>query len=171
MRATWAMMAAFLAVAFFAVGCGGGGSDSGYAEEGDETGSGTASTGTGADPGAGTGAGAPSSDNPNPEGWAKRVTVGGGQESMGTEEMTQAEYKEMENIGKDITKAHALYQQYMEKKERDGTMDESLKNSALSMLDSVLDRLNRLLEKYPNSPALKEYHNTATSDHHALAWE
>jgi hypothetical protein len=170
MRVTWAMLAAFLAVALFAAGCGGGSrSDTGYTEGEEGTGGGTASAGTGADPGAGTGT--PSDENPNPEGWAKRITKGSGQESLGTEDMTEAEHQEMKAIGQDITKAHAIYQQYMEKKERDGTMDESLKNSALSMLDSVLDRLNKLLEKYPDSSALKEYHNTATSDHHALAWE
>ncbi len=168
MRATWAMLAAFLAVGLFAAGCGGGGgSDTGYDEEG-ETGSGTATTGTG-DPAAGTGT--PPDENPNPEGWAKRITKGSGQESLGTEEMTQAEYKDMEQIGKDITRAEVLYKQYMEKKEKDGTQDEGTKNSALSLYDSILQRLNALMEKYPNSPTLQQYHNTASYNHHALAWE
>ena len=67
--------------------------------------------------------------------------------------------------------AHKLYEQYMAKKNADGTKDTGLLNSAVAALEQVMPRIDALLEKFPDSPAAQENFKTANDDLRALKYE
>jgi outer membrane biosynthesis protein TonB len=86
-------------------------------------------------------------------------------------EMTKEEYEEMAAIGRMITQAHMMYQQYFQKKAQTGAKDAALLKSAIATYDAVISKLQALLKKYPDSPDLQMYMGTATEQRRALLWE
>jgi hypothetical protein len=151
MRATWTLLAAFLAAVIFAAGCGGGGEDLGYEdEEEEETGSGGASVAPGM-PGMGTGmTGTPTDEDPTRGGYAPRVTVGSGQGGV----LSQAEFEKMRELGEKEKQVVSIHQQYFQKKE-DGNIDVSLLESGISLCDQILDALKGMRDANPASKELE----------------
>ncbi len=86
-------------------------------------------------------------------------------------EITQEEYKQMEAIGRMVTQAHAMYQQYFQKKTQNGTVDVGLLKSAIATYDAVIPKLEALLKKYPDSPELKMLLQQAAEERNSLQWE
>ncbi len=86
-------------------------------------------------------------------------------------ELTEAEYKELESVGRDIMLAHSLYQDYFTKRAADGTKNMTVLNRAIAMLGQLMPRIEALIDKYPDSPVVQEYFKTANEDYRALMFE
>ncbi len=175
MRKTWVVVLAFIGLAVFVTGCGGSKDKPGYEDPygsamGNTPGSRPAPAATDAT-GDTASAGGIATGDPTASGtWGVRKHTGGGQEGLGGV-VSEAALRELESVGRDVAAAHKLYQQYMTKKNVDGTKDTGLLNSAVAALEQLMPRIDALLDKYPDSPAVQESFKTANDDLRALKYE
>ena len=86
-------------------------------------------------------------------------------------ELSEAEYNEFASIGKAVMEAHQMYQDYFTKKAADGTKNITLLDRAIALLDNLMPRLEKLLDKYPDSMEIQEIFKQVTEDRRGLLFE
>lgn len=84
-----------------------------------------------------------------------------------TRELTREEFDDFKAVGMAMAESHKLYRDYFTKKER-GTVDTVLLDQAITKLDAVIAKIEKLIDKYPDSPMLQESLSTATMDRRSL---
>jgi hypothetical protein len=93
------------------------------------------------------------------------------QATEGTTVLTKEEFDEMTAIGRLEMEAHKMYQEYFLKKERNGTQDKNLLESALAVFDRLIPRIEKLLEKHPKSTEVEMLLQRVVSQRRDLVFE
>jgi len=172
MQMKWFAVLALLGIAAFVAGCGGGGGDREYVDPYKEAvGGGSSPAPMPAESGASEPKGERTGDATGDGNYGERKYSGFGQADLGSGEMGESEYREAVDACKASANARKLYMDYMAKKRDSGAQDMGLLNSALSILEQTLPKLDALIEKYPDNVMIQEAQKNAAEDHRALMYE